>query len=115
MLTTFGNFGVTVGQIEDNISKYMKFLGKGVGGRGERYSCTLCGNQGTKTEITLHLHENHVDSLHQCKTCGENFKRAGLLRESKQKLFVCCVRNYLTNLSCFQPHLFPPSAPILMF
>ena len=60
MLTTFGNFGVTVGQIEDNISKYMKFLGKGVGGRGERYSCTLCGNQGTKTEITLHLHENHV-------------------------------------------------------
>jgi len=68
------------GDIGDNLSKFMKFLGKGVRGRGERYSCIMCGDHGTKTEITLHLHENHVDSLHQCKRCGEHFKNAGLLR-----------------------------------
>ena len=78
-----------VGTVGDNISMHMKLLGKGVGGRGERYTCTLCGEQGSKTVVTLHLHENHMDTLNQCKTCGKRFNGAGHLRKTKQKLTLC--------------------------
>jgi len=73
------------GDIGDNISKYMKLIGRGVGGR-ERFTCTLCGQAGSKTVVTLHLHESHTDSLHQCKTCGERCKGAGLLRLHMKKV-----------------------------
>ena len=100
----------------DNISKYMKLMGRGVGGR-ERFTCTLCGEEGSKTVVTLHLHESHTDSLHQCKTCGERFKGAGLLRHSKQKLrvhvvFPSCLHFCQSTIPCLvcqiNPLMFRP-------
>ena len=93
---------------------HMKLLGKGVGGRGERYTCTLCGEQGSKTVVTLHLHENHMDTLNQCKTCGKRFNGAGHLRKTKQKLTLC-LKDFFSvhyffdllinpNLSCLVSH-----------